>query len=90
MLGYLLRRTVLAAVTGIAVLTLVFCIVRILPGKPSHVILGDFASQSAIEALDKRLGLDRPLWVQYVEFMRKSVIAPWSTRSCACCPGRWS
>ena len=47
MLGYLLRRTVLAAVTGLAVLTLVFCIVRILPGDPAHVILGDFASAVA-------------------------------------------
>jgi ABC-type dipeptide/oligopeptide/nickel transport system permease component len=49
MLGYLVRRTLFALVTGLAVLTLVFGIVRILPGKPSHVILGDFASQAAIE-----------------------------------------
>ena len=77
MLAYLVRRTMLAVVTGLAVLTLVFCIVRILPGKPSHVILGDFASQAAIEALDKRLGLDRPIWVQYVEFIHKSAMGDW-------------
>jgi peptide/nickel transport system permease protein len=77
MLGYLVRRTLFALVTGLAVLTLVFGIVRILPGKPSHVILVDFASQAAIEALDKRLGLDRPIAVQYVEFMRKAIVGDW-------------
>jgi len=77
MLAYLVRRTMLAVVTGLAVLTLVFCLVRILPGKPSHVILGDFASQAAIEALDKRLGLDRPIWAQYVEFIHKSAMGDW-------------
>jgi peptide/nickel transport system permease protein len=77
MLGYLVRRALFALVTGLAVLTLVFGIVRILPGKPSHVILGDFASQAAIEALDKRLGLDRPIAVQYLEFMRKAIVGDW-------------
>lgn len=77
MLGYLIRRTGLALITGLAVLTLVFCVVRILPGKPSHVILGDFASQAAIEALDKRLGLDRPIPAQYLDFMSKAVTGNW-------------
>jgi glutathione transport system permease protein len=77
MLSYLARRFLLALFTGLAVLTLVFCIVRILPGKPSHVILGDFASQAAIDDLDKRLGLDRPILLQYVEFMKKAVLGDW-------------
>jgi peptide/nickel transport system permease protein len=77
MLNYLVRRTGLALVTGLAVLTLVFGIVRILPGKPSHVILGDFASEAAIAALDQRLGLDRPIWVQYLDFMQKAVRGDW-------------
>src|SRR5882724_3533397 len=79
MLSYLVRRTALALVTGLAVLTLVFVIVRILPGKPSHVILGDFASQAAIEALDRRLGLDQPIPVQYLDFMKKAVLGDWGT-----------
>jgi len=77
MLVYLIRRTGLALITGLAVLTLVFCVVRILPGKPSHVILGDFASQAAIDALDKRIGLDRPIPVQYLDFMGKAVTGNW-------------
>ena len=77
MLSYLVRRTALAHFTGLAVLTLVFGIVRILPGKPSHVILGDFASQAAIEALDKRLGLDQPILTQYLDFMKTAVLGDW-------------
>lgn len=77
MLNYLVRRTALALFTGLAVLTLVFGIVRILPGKPSHVILGDFASEAAIAALDQRLGLDRPIWIQYLDFMQKAVRGDW-------------
>jgi peptide/nickel transport system permease protein len=77
MLGYLVRRLALALVTGLAVLTLVFFVVRVLPGNPAHVILGDFASQAAIEALERRLGLDQPIWVQYAEFIGNALTGDW-------------
>jgi glutathione transport system permease protein len=75
--GFLLRRTLLACVTGLAVLTLVFVIVRILPGDPAQVILGDLASSASLEALRERLGLNRPLWQQYAEFMRGAASGDW-------------
>jgi peptide/nickel transport system permease protein len=77
MLGYLARRVALAAVTGLAVLTLVFFVVRVLPGNAAHVILGDFANQAAIEALERRLGLDQPIWRQYLEFMVRALKGDW-------------
>lgn len=77
MLGYLVRRTALAVGTGFLVLTLVFFVIRILPGNPSQVILGDSASRAAIEALDKRLGLDRPIVEQYGDFIRGAVVGDW-------------
>ena len=84
MLGFLLRRTAAGGSSpACAVLTLVFCIVRILPGDPAQVILGDFASQPRIEALRKRLGLDRPIWVQYVD-------VPAQARDAATGASRWS
>jgi peptide/nickel transport system permease protein len=51
------------------VLTLVFLIVRILPGDPALVILGDQASTESVAALHHKLGLDKPLLVQYLSFM---------------------
>ncbi len=69
MLFFFLRRLIAAVPTLLAVLTLVFVIVRIVPGDPALVILGDQATPEAIAALHQRLGLDRPLWQQYVDFL---------------------
>jgi peptide/nickel transport system permease protein len=77
MLSFLIRRAVLAVATGLAVLSLVFVIVRVLPGDPAQVILGDFASSEALAALRTRLGLDRPLWDQYAQFVSGAVIGDW-------------
>ena len=83
MIAFLIRRTAFAVVTLFAVLTLVFVIVRILPGDPAQLILGDQASREAIEALHARLGLDQPIPVQYAELPRAMRCAatgayPWS------------
>lgn len=69
MLGFVLRRVAAALPTLLAVLTLVFLIVRVIPGDPALVILGDQATPEAAAALRGRLGLDRPLWTQYVDFV---------------------
>jgi len=77
MSGFVIRRLGFAVVTLFAVLTIVFFIVRILPGDPAMVILGDQASMAAIEQLRARLGLDRPIPVQYVEFMAGVLTGNW-------------
>jgi ABC-type dipeptide/oligopeptide/nickel transport system permease component len=59
--------------TLVAVLTLVFVIVRIVPGDPAIAMLGDQATPAAVAALDAKLGLDRPLWAQYVDFLSHSL-----------------
>ena len=69
MLKFTLKRLGLAIPTLIAVLTLVFIIIRVAPGDPAMVILGDQASQEALEALRTKLGLDRPLLTQYTDFL---------------------
>ena len=70
MLKYTIRRLVLAVPTLLAVLTLVFIIVRVAPGDPATAALGDYASKEAVEALRRRMGLDAPLWLQYLRFLR--------------------
>ena len=77
MSGFVLKRMGFAVITLIAVLTIVFFIVRILPGDPAMVILGDQASQQSIELLRARLGLDRPLIVQYYDFMSGVAVGDW-------------
>jgi len=69
MLQYIVRRLLLAIPILVAVVTLVFFVVRMAPGDPAQVILGDSASQESLTALRAELGLDRPILVQYGEFL---------------------
>lgn len=73
MLPFVIRRLGFAVVTLLSVLTLVFLIVRILPGDPALVILGDQASAASIAAVHERLGLNQPLPVQYGRFLLQAV-----------------
>ena len=73
MIAYVLRRLLAAVPTLLAVLTLVFLLVRVVPGDPAIAILGDRATPDAVAALRTTLGLDRPLLVQYVEFLGNSL-----------------
>jgi ABC-type dipeptide/oligopeptide/nickel transport system permease component len=43
--------------------------VRVAPGDPAIAALGDNASQQAVDALRERMGLNQPLWRQYVVFL---------------------
>jgi ABC-type dipeptide/oligopeptide/nickel transport system permease component len=70
---YILRRLAAAVPTLLAVLTLVFVIVRIVPGDPAIAILGDRATPAAVAALDAKLGLDKPIWQQYATFIGRSL-----------------
>jgi ABC-type dipeptide/oligopeptide/nickel transport system permease component len=69
MLRYLVARLALAIPTFLAVLTLVFFVVRVIPGDPATAALGDYASKEAVEALRERMGLNAPLHVQYFRFL---------------------
>ncbi len=75
--AFLVRRFGFACITLFAVLTIIFLIVRILPGDPAQVILGDQADAAAIAALRTRLGLDRPLLVQYASFLAGAIRGDW-------------
>jgi ABC-type dipeptide/oligopeptide/nickel transport system permease component len=69
MLRYIIRRIILAIPILLAVFTLVFLVVRVIPGDPAVSALGDYASQEAVEALRERMGLNEPLYVQYFKFL---------------------
>jgi glutathione transport system permease protein len=77
MTAFLIRRLLLSLVTGFVVLSLVFFLVRIVPGDPAQVILGDLANQQAMNAIRARLGLDQPIWSQYLTFMASALRGEW-------------
>jgi ABC-type dipeptide/oligopeptide/nickel transport system permease component len=69
MLRYILIRLLLAIPVLLAVFTLVFLVVRIIPGDPAQAALGDYASEEAVEALRERMGLNEPLYTQYFRYL---------------------
>ncbi len=69
MLRHILRRLLLAIPTLIVVITIIFVIVRVIPGDPARARLGDQASEEAVEQLQEELGLNQSIWGQYVDYM---------------------
>jgi peptide/nickel transport system permease protein len=69
MAGYILRRGLEVVPTVLLVLTLVFLALRILPGDPAIAALGEYATPEAIATFRQKLGLDQPLWMQYLTFV---------------------
>jgi len=69
MIGFGLRRAVLAVPLLFGVATLVFLLIHLIPGDPVAVMLGTGATSADIEDLRHRLGLDRPLAGQYAAFL---------------------
>jgi peptide/nickel transport system permease protein len=69
MLRYILIRLALAIPVLLAVFTLVFLVVRVIPGDPAQAALGDYASKEAVEALRERMGLNEPLYAQYFRYL---------------------
>ncbi len=66
---YILRRVVALAATLFFVSVLVFVVVRVLPGDPALLILGTESSPEAAATLRRAMGLDRPIAVQYAEWV---------------------
>lgn len=64
-----LRRLLLAIPTTLAVATLVFSLIHLIPGDPVLIMLGDGAQPTDVEELRAKLGLDRPLLEQYGQFL---------------------
>ena len=62
---YLLKRLGLALLTLVLLSLIIFFATQVLPGNPGRAILGPFASESAVNALNHTLGVDRPLISQY-------------------------
>ena len=65
----LVSRLGAAAVTVLGVATLVFLLIHLVPGDPVDVMLGEGANPADREALRASLGLDRPVSVQYLDFL---------------------
>jgi ABC-type dipeptide/oligopeptide/nickel transport system permease component len=69
-LRFLARRALLSIPVLLGVATFVFALIHLVPGDPAQTMLGDAASPASIAEMRARLGLDRPLYVQYAAFLQ--------------------
>jgi peptide/nickel transport system permease protein len=70
-LSYILKRILLIVPTLLVILVVTFTIVRLLPGDPASAMIGDRATDADVARINKELGLDQPLPVQFVFFVRQ-------------------
>lgn len=77
MFNYVLKRVayIIPTVLGISVLT--FVMIRLIPGDPGEVILGQHATGEAAEIIRKQLGLDKPIFVQYFYWLKNILVGNW-------------
>jgi peptide/nickel transport system permease protein len=73
MLTYIIRKFLYALVILFGVITVTFALMYVIPGDPARLMLGQRADIASIEAVRKQLGLDDPLYIQYVRFIAKAV-----------------
>ncbi len=68
MLNYFLKRLLGLIPTLLIVAVLVFLFVHLLPGDPARLLAGQDADQNVVNLVRQDLGLDKPLWQQFITF----------------------
>jgi peptide/nickel transport system permease protein len=71
MLAYITRRVLILIPTLLGVSVLVFLMLHLTPGDPAELLLGERATDSALQEIRRHLGLDQPLHVQYGMFLKR-------------------
>ena len=72
MLRFTIRRLLLLVPILIGLSLIVFFWIRALPGGPAQALLGERATEARIEAINKQYGLDKPVYVQYWRYVKKT------------------
>jgi peptide/nickel transport system permease protein len=67
--SYIITRVLLTIPTLLLLLSMVFLIMRVLPGDPVALHFEKKATPEQMESMRRALGLDKPLWTQYIEYL---------------------
>lgn len=71
MLAYFVRRILVLIPTLLGISIIVFLMLRITPGDPAELLLGERATEEALQEIREHLGLNEPLHVQYGMFLKR-------------------
>ncbi|PID55744.1 hypothetical protein CSB45_14510 [candidate division KSB3 bacterium] len=67
---YFIRRVAASLITVLVVVSVVFVILRLVPGEPAQLIVGLEAPEERLQEVRALLGLDRPILLQYVQWLK--------------------
>lgn len=73
MIQFITRRMITLVGQVLLVATIVFLMLRLVPGDPARSVLGETASEEQIATMRHKLGIDRPVWEQYVDWLGNAV-----------------
>ena len=71
MLAYIIRRILIMIPTLLGVSIIVFLMLHFTPGDPAELLMGERASEEALQEIREHLGLNKPLYVQYGIFLKQ-------------------
>ena len=74
MISFVIRRFIYVLPVIVGVSVAVFLMIHLIPGDPAQIVAGMEASESDIEGVRRALGLDQPIYVQYVKFVARAVV----------------
>ena len=73
MLTFLARRLLFMIPVALLVSFVTFMLIHIIPGDPARTLLGESATPQSVAALDHQLGLDKPLLIQYIDWLGQAL-----------------
>ncbi len=68
--AYIITRSLLVIPTILILLTIVFFILRIIPGDPITAMVGQKVPPEVLEKLRHEVGLDKPIYIQYIDYLK--------------------
>ena len=79
MLKFTIKRLLSAIPVTLIVITMAFILIRFIPGDPTDMYLPEDATPEEVEEMRERLGLNDPIVVQYLRYLKNIITGNWGT-----------
>lgn len=77
LVGYIAKRIIYTVVSLWALSVLIFAMTQVIPGNAADIILGGFGTPERVAAVEARLGLNRPIYFQYFDWITSVITGDW-------------
>jgi peptide/nickel transport system permease protein len=72
--AYLLKRIFILLVTLLVVSAVIFAVLMVIPSDPAQIVLGIHATPETLQVLRQKMGLDRPILIQYLAYIKNALM----------------